>query len=303
MKKIGIAYSNLWGHSAAFGGNYILECFPYLRGHYSFTLTDKPDFAFFSVYGYIGANRYDGAVRFVYAGEPGAHFAMGGKMSPGVWEPGFFHYGITCDSVEESPNHRYMPQGFLHLQMYNDGTRSLIRDGRPAQPKKFFADFVCSNSNGNSRYRIDFFHKLSAYKRIESCGHVERNNNALRSAAYSREGYLLKQAFQAQCKFSIAMENTVFATYVTEKLTDPLVARSVPIYWGAPNADRYFNPEAFINVQKFASDEEAIEHIKRVDQDDALYQAYLNAPPFRGNVVPTELSDEHYLAFFKSILG
>jgi hypothetical protein len=69
---------------------------------------------------------------------------------------------------------------------------------------------------------------------------------------------VVKQAFQARCKFSIAMENSYFPGYNTEKITDPLVARSVPIYKGDPRIAETFNPLAFINLSDFKSDEEAI---------------------------------------------
>lgn len=256
--------------------------------------------AFFSVYGYI-QNRYDGAIRIIYAGEPGDHMAQGGKIAPEVCEQGFYHFGITCAAEQSSPNHCYLPAGLLHLNLYNRGVSTLIRrPGESGPRKEFFCNFIYSN--GNSRDRIEFFHKLSAYKRIESCGHVERNNHALASAAYSKEGYRLKQAFQARCKFSIAMENTYFPGYNTEKITDPLVARSVPIYRGDPRIAETFNPSAFINVSDFNSEEECIEYIKAVDQNDALYQTYLNAPPFLGNVIPAKLTDEHYLNFWRKIL-
>jgi alpha(1,3/1,4) fucosyltransferase len=300
MRTVGLAFANMWGRSSAFQADYLLECFPCLCGHYHFELTQSPELAFFSVYGYI-RDRYDGAIRLVYAGEPGDHLAQGGKISPGACEQGFYDFGITCAAEQSSPNHCYMPQGLLHLNLYNRGVSTLLRQpGEAASRKEFFCNFVYSN--GNSRDRIEFFHKLSLYKRIESCGHVERNNDALARGAYSREGYRLKQAFQARCKFSIAMENSYFPGYNTEKITDPLVARSIPIYKGDPRIAETFNPLAFINVSDFKSDEEAIEFIKAVDQDDALYKAYLDAPPFVGNVIPARFTDEHYLKFWQRVL-
>lgn len=301
MRTVGLAFVNMWGRSSDFQADYLLDCFPCLRGHYRFELTPTPELAFYSVYGYI-QDRYDGAIRLIYSGEAGDHFAQGGKISPGVSEQGFYHFGITCAAEQASPNHCYMPPGFLHLNLYNRGVTTLIREpGQAAARKEFFCNFVYSNAN--SRDRIELFHKLSLYKRVESCGHVERNNDALAHAAYSKEGYLLKQAFQARCKFSIAMENSYFPGYNTEKITDALVARSIPIYKGDPRIAKTFNPLAFINVSDFNSDEEAIEFIKAVDQDDALYKTYLDAPPFLGNVIPARFTDARYLEFWHRILG
>jgi hypothetical protein len=86
-------------------------------------------------------------------------------------------------------------------------------------------------------------------------------------------------------------------------LSDPLLAGSVPIYSGNPRVHEIFNPKAFINVENFASDEEAIAYIREVDNNDDLYEKYLNEPPFLNNVVPQHISDAAYLRFFQRIFG
>lgn len=302
MKTIAIDFSNMWGATETFTPAHFLKCFPYLQSHYDFVLDrDDPDFVFYSVYGYVEkpARR---ARRIVYAGEAGDHFTQGGQMSPGLNEPGFYHYGITMAAENTHPNHIYMPLCCLHLPLHNNGICDLIREpGAQRQPKEFFCDFIYSN--GNSRTRVEFFQRLSHYKRVESLGAVEPNNDALAGTGYDTPGYRAKQAFQARCKFSIAFENSYFPGYTTEKLSDPLLAGSVPIYSGNPRVADVFNPKAFINVDRFASTDQAIDYIREVDNNDELYLAYANEPPFPGNVVPERFSDATYLAFFQRIFG
>jgi hypothetical protein len=300
MKTIRVAYENMWGRSKDFPANYLLELFPILRGHYDFVDSTgrTPQLAFYSVYGHV-TQRHEGSIRLIYSGEAGAPFAYGACFSPGQYEPGFFQFGITCEE-SDSPCHRYMPQGLLHLNLYNQGVETLLRSARPNSRKEFFCNFIYSNAS--SPDRIEFFKKLTRYKPVESCGHILRNNDALAQSAYCKEGYLLKQNFQARCKFSISMENSYTALYTTEKLTDPLVAGSVPIYAGALRVAEFFNPLAFINLADFQDYDAAIDYIRQVDNDDALYQSYLEAPPFVGNAVPACLSDAHYLDFWRQIL-
>lgn len=300
VKTIRIGYDCMWGAASAFSAETISDCFPCLRPHYRFELSDRPEVAFYSVYGYV-TKRFNGARRLVYSGEPGDHFGLGAKIAPGVIELGFFDYGITCAIENTSPNHFYWPQGFLHLNLYNGGVASLVRDGSPAPAKKHFADFIYSN--GYSRTRVEFMQALGAYRRVECCGAVARNNDALTGAAYSKAGYLLKQAFQSGSKFSIAFENTYFPGYTTEKITDPLLARSVPIYSGNPRVAEVFNPQAFINVDRCPSFGDAIAWIREVDQDEVLYQGYLGAPPFPANQVPARFTDDAVLTFFQKILN
>jgi hypothetical protein len=146
--------------------------------------------------------------------------------------------------------------------------------------------------------------QLSKYKRIECPGPVANNSPALLGLpSYDKLGYNVKQAFQSHCKFSLAFENNYFPGYTTEKLSDPLVARSVPIYLGNPKVREIFNPESYINVGGFDSWDDAIEYVASVDQDEHLYESYLNAPPFKNNEIPEKFSDSTYLAFFKRIFG
>lgn len=59
-------------------------------------------------------------------------------------------------------------------------------------------------------------------------------------------------------RFSFVIENASFDFYFTEKLIDCLVTGTVPIYYGCPSIDRFFNPDGFI----FFKDIEELEEIQ-----------------------------------------
>ncbi|MCD7923293.1 MAG: glycosyltransferase family 10 [Bacteroides sp.] len=82
-----------------------------------------------------------------------------------------------------------------------------------------------------------------------------------------------KLDFISKYKFNIAFENSSVLGYTTEKLMEPFIVDTVPIYWGNPEAYKDFNEKAFINVNVFSSLEEAAEFVVKVDSDD---DAYLN---------------------------
>jgi hypothetical protein len=92
---------------------------------------------------------------------------------------------------------------------------------------------------------------------------------------------------------NLAFENTRSPGYVTEKLVGPLLAGCIPIYWGAPDVVRDFNPGCMINVSDFPDFDSAIEHILKVDADPAARLALLNATPFRDNVEPACLAPSY----------
>ncbi|MBU9698223.1 hypothetical protein GU927_010240 [Rhodobacteraceae bacterium HSP-20] len=52
----------------------------------------------------------------------------------------------------------------------------------------------------------------------------------------------------APYQYSIIIENVREKSYFTEKLVDALLCRTIPIYWGAPDIDCYFDPAGMIIV-------------------------------------------------------
>ncbi|MCI5073604.1 glycosyltransferase family 10 fucosyltransferase [Oricola sp.] len=97
-----------------------------------------------------------------------------------------------------------------------------------------------------------------------------------------------KRALIGSYKFCIAFENSIAVDYVTEKLFDPLLAGSVPVYLGAPNADSFAPAsDSFINASKFAGPAELAEYLTWLDSDDEAYRQYFRwrerglSPQFR----------------------
>lgn len=84
-------------------------------------------------------------------------------------------------------------------------------------------------------------------------------------------------------QFHIAIENCRDRFYFSEKLLDCLVTKTVPVYWGCPNIDRYFNPEGIIQV---SSCDDLIEKVSRLTPEDyakmspAIEENYELAKPY-----------------------
>lgn len=106
-----------------------------------------------------------------------------------------------------------------------------------------------------------------------------------------------------QCKFTIAFENSSRCGYSTEKIVQPLLHGSIPIYWGDPDIELDFNPNCFINVHKYDSLEAVVKEIQHIDQDDNLWKKYVTAPIFKEGKLPEKLSDKTLLAFFSQIFS
>lgn len=132
-----------------------------------------------------------------------------------------------------------------------------------------FCAMVVSNSIHADPFRENFFHVLSAYKRVDSGGRYLNNIG-------KASGVKDKNAFLRQYKFSLAFENVSHPGYCTEKLPQSFAAGTVPIYWGDPEVAKYYNPRAFVNLHDYSGTEEAIEAIRELDSDDSLYLKMLH---------------------------
>jgi hypothetical protein len=51
--------------------------------------------------------------------------------------------------------------------------------------------------------------------------------------------------------FSVAIENGIYETYFTEKILDCFATGTIPIYLGAPDIGKYFNPNGILSISEF----------------------------------------------------
>ena len=74
-------------------------------------------------------------------------------------------------------------------------------------------------------------------------------------------------------KFTIAFENSQAEGYVTEKFFQPLIAGSVPVYWGAPDVGQYApDRRSYIDASAFGSMRELASHLQYLDGNATAYE-------------------------------
>lgn len=109
-----------------------------------------------------------------------------------------------------------------------------------------------------------------------------------------------KHVFISGYKFNIAAENSAAPYYITEKLTEAFAARTVPIYWGAPNVGEFFNKEAFVDFRDYDTEVSLMAELRRIDENPDVYYAYLNANPVRSYCI--EHWKDRLWAFIERVL-
>lgn len=132
--------------------------------------------------------------------------------------------------------------------------------------KKKFCAAVISNYRNYSRFRLDFINQLNKYKKVDMGGKYKNNVGKIKN----------KILFLSSYKFSIAMENSEADGYFSEKIIDAFLAGTIPIYYGNYMIDEYINPNSYILIRGKNDIKEKIEYIKKIDNDDNLFQKIIH---------------------------
>lgn len=140
--------------------------------------------------------------------------------------------------------------------------------------KTKFCNFVYSNPGAKDR--IYFFRQLNKYKKVDSGGRFLNNIG---------QPVPNKLDFIKDYKFTIAFENSSYPGYTTEKIFEPMLVNSLPIYWGNPLVNKDFNTKSFINYYDINNLDDLIEFVIEIDQNDDKYMKFFEEPWFVDNKV------------------
>ncbi len=273
MRTIHVGFCGFW-QDFNVRDNFILDI---LRKKYDVTISESPDFLFYSTFSADHLYHTD-CVKIFYSNE---------AISPDFNE---CDYAVGFDYI--SFDDRYLR---VDRTVAYDALEKVALPQSMAHRK--FCNFVYFNTNSGegSKLRQDFCQELMRYKHVDCPG---KSLNNMQNAIVPRfqnweEG---KLQFIKEYKFSIAFENCSKIGYVTEKIMQPLAVHSVPIYWGDPEISREFNPKAFVNCHDFANFAQAIEYIKYLDNDHQAYMNMLCESPMQAHYVykPNALQDFLY---------
>lgn len=254
MKKIRVDFVDFW-----FGFD---KCnnsiYNFLKQFYDIEICEKPDYLFFSCFGYKYLE-YD-CIKIFFTGE---------NVRPDF---NLCDYAIGFDYIKFADRYIRWPL-YMTMEYRDDYNKALNKHKEyyNKEPKKYkFCNFIYSNSLAISG-RDELFEYLSQYKLVDSGG---RHKNNIGGSIDD------KFLFQQQYKFSIAYENSSTPGYTTEKIIQALAAGTVPIYWGNPEILSEINSGCFINAHDFNSMDDLIARIIEVDQDDEKYLRMIRTPAF-----------------------
>jgi len=286
MKKIRIDFCDFWPKYPK-AKNFFTEL---LRTRYDVEVVDQPDFLIFCNYGY--QHRLYTCPRIFYTAE---------SCLPNWRE---CDYALTFHYLE-NPRHLRLPNYVLSADspelaqvppLHRGPLPNVETPEEILARKNKFCAFVVSNIHRRTNKRVEFFHRLSRYKQVDSGGRALNNIGGAVSG-----GTAGKQKFLRPYKFSITFENKSIPGYTTEKIYEAMLARCIPIYWGSPRIDEEFNPKCFLNYFDFPSEDALVERIIEIDNNPGLHLEYLRQPVFHNNQPSEFFSKERLLNFFDEI--
>jgi alpha(1,3/1,4) fucosyltransferase len=188
-------------------------------------------------------------------------------------------YALSFEHLDYGKRHLRFPLYMFYPDVDQlENRRSFSSEDLAA--RRLFCNFIYSNRDAEPD-RDAIFVALNERIFVHSAGRHLSNTENLDSFHPELKPNARKRRYMEQFRFSLALENSTHPGYVTEKIADALIARTIPIYWGDPRIADEFNPEAFVNLHDFANRRDAVDHIVALSMDEGRMLSMLNADPFK----------------------
>jgi len=205
-----------------------------------------------------------------------------------------------CSAIVKADKYIELPLIHFRIQYFNKIYAELTSLMNTPFSKKRFCLFISRNALNDNKLKI--FRELSKLGTVDN---ISKYDVLLSNKSCYNSLELLK-VFN-HYKFIICFENSCTPGYITEKIFNVFLAKSIPIYDGAPDIDAYIHSKAYIkyngsvlkNVAKYMTNESA--YIKMVAEnkirsdiecDISLFANTVRDRLITNNTTPP-LSDNH----------
>jgi DNA-binding MltR family transcriptional regulator len=152
------------------------------------------------------------------------------------------------------------------------------------------------------KHREDIFHAFSKKINVESLGKSCNNVNI----KFTRNVYNKDETYNdiaveiySKYKFVLAIENTIKNEYYTEKLINPILANTIPIYYGSNSAFKLINKKRVIYFNDYKDINTLIDFIIELSNNEEKYNEIINENIFSID----ELNLNNYNEFIKNLIN
>ncbi len=219
-------------------------------------------------------------------------------------------FSVLTNDYHEHKTQRESDQTFNYpyFMRWNNILKKIIKTDKEKRDNNWQKrQFCCYIQRRHTPERKIFLDTLSRYKKVDCYGAAGYNNPNIakdphKTLINGKRGHRYgdNDRIYQHYKFVIAFENSIADGYITEKIIIPMSANAIPLYWGTPSVNKYFNPDSFLSCDNYESLSAMARAVIELDQDEQRYLAMLRQPFFPGNQLPAAIMDtkknfEHFL--------
>jgi hypothetical protein len=206
-----------------------------------------------------------------------------------------YQYAMT-HHFSPDPRHHRLPLYALYGDVNKLTTPKCFSAAPPVKQREFCCVLFGKSYPFDETPREAFFHELCKYKKVHSAG---RHLNNMDFVIPPEK----KAQFIQQYKFVLSFESCSLPGFTTEKVFEPLLMNTVPVYWGNSLVGRDFDTKAFVNCRDYENLDQVIERIIELDTNEEAYREVWNQPAYVDNTVNEFVKRENILSFFRGITG
>ena len=212
-----------------------------------------------------------------------------------------YAFGFDYETDIKNKNYTRLP-----LYVYYGAGKNLIKpkNYNPTEIKKSKTKFCNYIYSKDAKERVNFFHSLDKYKRVDAPGKSMNNSPPLLPPKYANLSKIVQKVeqprgkytlssllsrhvgnwresiinYQKDYKFTIAFENSSYPGYTTEKIYHPMLANSIPIYFGNEEIGKDFNTKSFVNFHDYNDYKKVVDVIADIDTNEKKYLKILKEP-------------------------
>lgn len=155
----------------------------------------------------------------------------------------------------------------INSKLYYNKVRERYNELNTPFNQKKFCLFISQNRLNSNKQEI--LNELSYIGEIDFLDNLANINTKLKTSSLYNSFELL-HTFN-QYKFIICFENSKTVGYITEKIFNVFLSKSIPIYDGDPQVTKFINPETFLQY-----DDKITQKIQILINNEQLYNSMIN---------------------------
>ncbi|ETK80854.1 hypothetical protein L915_13563 [Phytophthora nicotianae] len=207
---------------------------------------------------------------------------------------------LSSVSIVPRLQHVYLPVVSISFaeRLRNNPTELLSSASRPLidpSERRFCAYLYARCDRPHREYMFDLLNAVEPVDALGICAGSSRPpDKSYKASRYAKWFNDEAVTSYKNYKFVVAFENSAEPGYVTEKLVNPLLAGSIPIYLGnSTTASQLFNPGSYIDCGHFEKLEDCAAFVLEVHKSPRLYDQMRREPPIRNITLFDEVFSWH----------